>query len=282
MNSIDYNAVSDQLTILNGKQQILCRRKNPKVDLLKEFGVNEEDVQHIRALLHQTSAQNKEISVQIKATVENDSQMYKLKLHTLWSPIKKDGYVGIVGYFGVVKQKNAKETQKESPNEKGKTEQSFIGASGDGDTIFLLSGCGGKRTEKEDAETITAYLWSTNLYEKYAPYIHEQFIRDTELSRDDLNRNYDDIVEMFQSGRLAMYFGSSAGVKMFQDQGINTTFLPFFQENGKKWIMTTPYFRVALNRDLTQDETRRKKAMEVLSTMLSENAQNRIIVIRRV
>ena len=103
MNSIDYNAVSDQLTILNGKQQILCRRKNPKVDLLKEFGVNEEDVQHIRGLLHHTSAQNKEISVQIKATVENDSQMYKLKLHTLWSPIKKDGYIGIVGYFGVVK-----------------------------------------------------------------------------------------------------------------------------------------------------------------------------------
>ena len=102
MNSIDYDAISDQLTILNGKQQILCRRKNPKVDLLKEFGVNEEDVQHIRALLHQTSAQNKEISVQIKATVENDSQMYKLKLHTLWSPVKKDGYVGIVGYFGVV------------------------------------------------------------------------------------------------------------------------------------------------------------------------------------
>ena len=33
---------------------------------------------------------NKEISVQIKATVENDSQMYKLKLHTLWSPMKKD------------------------------------------------------------------------------------------------------------------------------------------------------------------------------------------------
>ena len=105
----------------------------------------------------------------------------------------------------------------------------------------------------------------------------EQFIQDTGLSRDDLDRNYDDIVEMYQSGKLAMYFGSSAGVKMFQDQGINTTFLPFFQENGEKWIMTTPYFQVALNRDLTQDETRRKKAMKVLSTMLSEDAQNRII-----
>ena len=103
----------------------------------------------------------------------------------------------------------------------------------------------------------------------------ERFIRDTGLSRDDLEMNYDDIVELYQSGKLAMYFGSSAGVKMFQDQGINTTFLPFFQENGEKWLMTTPYFQVALN--LTQDETRRKKAMKVLSTMLSEDAQNRII-----
>ena len=104
-----------------------------------------------------------------------------------------------------------------------------------------------------------------------------RFIRDTGLSRDDLEMNYDDIVELYQSGKLAMYFGTSAGVKMFQDQGINTTFLPFFQENGEKWLMTTPYFQVALNRDLTQDETRRTKAMKVLSTMLSEDAQNRII-----
>ena len=105
----------------------------------------------------------------------------------------------------------------------------------------------------------------------------EQFIRDTGLGPDDLDMNYDDIVEMYQRGKLAMYFGSSAGVKMFQNQGINTTFLPFFQENGEKWLMTTPYFQVALNRDLTQDETRRKKAMKVLNTMLSEDAQNRII-----
>ena len=58
-----------------------------------------EDVQHIRFLLKQTSVQNNEISLQIKAKAENDSQMYHLKLHTLWSPLKKDGYIGIVGYF---------------------------------------------------------------------------------------------------------------------------------------------------------------------------------------
>ncbi len=59
INSIDYNAVSGQLTILNGKQQILCQRDNPKFDLFKEFGVNKEDAQCIRALLHQTSMKNK-------------------------------------------------------------------------------------------------------------------------------------------------------------------------------------------------------------------------------
>ena len=118
MGSIDYNTSSGQLTILNGKQQILYQRNNPDFDLFKEFGVNEEDVHHIQVLLHQTSVQNKEISVQIKARVENDRQMYKLKLHTLWSPLKKDGYIGIVGYFDIVKQKNAKEAQKEDPNEK--------------------------------------------------------------------------------------------------------------------------------------------------------------------
>ena len=105
----------------------------------------------------------------------------------------------------------------------------------------------------------------------------ERFIRDTGLNRDDLDLNYDNVVELFKSGKLAMYFGSSSGVKMFQDQGIHTTFLPFFQENGEKWLMTTPYFQVALNRDLAQNETRRQKAMKVLNTMLSEDAQKQIL-----
>ena len=75
----------------------------PQADSFEVFGVNEEDVQHIQVLLHQTSVQNKEISVQIKATVENKSQMYKMKLHTLWSPMKKDVCIGIIGYFDIIK-----------------------------------------------------------------------------------------------------------------------------------------------------------------------------------
>ena len=104
-----------------------------------------------------------------------------------------------------------------------------------------------------------------------------QFIRATGLSKADLELNYDDVTQMYQNGKLAMYFGTSSGVKMFQDQGIHTVFLPFFQQNGEKWIMTTPYFQVALNRDLTQDEARWQKAMKVLDTMLSQGAQSRVI-----
>ena len=286
--------------------------------------------------------------------------------------------------------------------------------------ISLLSGCGGKSAEKEDGETITVYLWSTSLYEKYAPYIQEQLpdinvefvvgnnnldfykflkengglpdiitccrfslhdasplkdslmdlsttnaagaVYDSYLSNfmnedgsvnwipvcadahgfvvnKDLFEKYDiplptdyeSFVSACQAfdkvgirGFTADYYydytcmetlqGLSASElssvdgrkwrttysapdntkregldstvwpkafermeQFIQDQGINTTFLPFFQENGEKWIMTTPYFQVALNHDLTKDETRRKKAMEVLDTMFSEDAQNRII-----
>ena len=105
----------------------------------------------------------------------------------------------------------------------------------------------------------------------------EQFIRDTGLNAADLTLNYDDIMDRMHGGELAMCFGSSAGVKILQDEGIDTTFLPFFGQDGQQWLMTTPYFQVALNRELEQDSARRDKAMQVLHVMLSEEAQNRIV-----
>ena len=104
-----------------------------------------------------------------------------------------------------------------------------------------------------------------------------QFIQDTHLTADDLAQTYDPVMDLFRNGEVAMYFGSSAGVKMFQDEGIDTIFMPFFSQNGEKWIITTPYFQVALNRDLEQDTARRETAMKVLNVMLSEEAQSRII-----
>ena len=104
-----------------------------------------------------------------------------------------------------------------------------------------------------------------------------RFIQDTHLTAEDLEHTYDDVMNLFRNGEAAMYFGSSAGVKMFQDEGIDTIFLPFFSQNGEKWLMTTPYFQIALNRDLEQDTARREKAMKVLNVMLSEEAQSRIV-----
>ena len=44
--------------------------------------------------------------------------------------------------------------------------------------VSLLTGCGTKTAEnvekQEDAQTIQVYLWSTTLYETYAPYVQEQ------------------------------------------------------------------------------------------------------------
>ncbi len=58
---------------------------------------------------------------------------------------------------------------------KEKMEQSFVRASGDGDSYITFAGLWQEACrKKEDAETITVYLWSTNLYEKYAPYIQKQ------------------------------------------------------------------------------------------------------------
>ena len=105
----------------------------------------------------------------------------------------------------------------------------------------------------------------------------EQFINDVKLGQDDLDLTYDDVISMYKNEELAMYFGSSSMVKTFQDQGIDTAFLPFFNQDGEEWIMTTPYFQIALNKDLEQDDSRRKKAMSVLKEMLSEEAQNLII-----
>ena len=105
----------------------------------------------------------------------------------------------------------------------------------------------------------------------------EQFIRDTGLNAADLTLNYDDIMDRMRGGELAMCFGTSANVKILQDEGIDTTFLPFFGQDGQQWLMTTPYFQVALNRELEQDSARRDKAMQVLHVMLSEEAQNHIV-----
>ena len=102
----------------------------------------------------------------------------------------------------------------------------------------------------------------------------ERFIKDTGLTAQDAENGYTEVSELFGEEQLAMYFGSSAGVQLFRDQGLDTVFLPVFGEDGEGWLMTTPYFQVALNKDLEQDSSRRELAMRVLDVMMSQEAQD--------
>ena len=104
----------------------------------------------------------------------------------------------------------------------------------------------------------------------------ERFIQDTGLTARDAEIGYDELLSLFGSEQLAMYFGSSAGVRLFREQGMDATFLPVFGESGDGWLITTPYFQVALNKDLEQDSGRREKAMKILKVMMSQEAQDLI------
>ncbi|MGN0619960.1 MAG: extracellular solute-binding protein [Ruminiclostridium sp.] len=101
----------------------------------------------------------------------------------------------------------------------------------------------------------------------------EKFIKDVNLTPDVLQLDYTPVINMFANGEAAMISGSSARVLDFRNQGIDTVLLPYFGQNGEQWLMTTPYLQVALNRSLEKDEARRKKAMQVLDVMISEEGQ---------
>ena len=122
--------------------------------------------------------------------------------------------------------------------------------------------------ENTDAMGLDSEVWP-EAFERM-----ERFIKDTGLTAQDAEYGYSEVTELFGEEQLAMYFGSSAGVKLFRDQGLDTIFLPIFGEDGGGWLMTTPYFQVALNKDLEQDRSRRGLAMRVLRVMMSQEAQD--------
>lgn len=122
--------------------------------------------------------------------------------------------------------------------------------------------------ENTDAMGLDSEVWP-EAFERM-----ERFIQDTGLTAQDAEYGYTEVSELFGEEQLAMYFGSSAGVQLFRDQDLDTIFLPVFGEDGGGWLVTTPYFQVALNKDLEQDSSRRELAMRVLDVMMSQEAQD--------
>ena len=69
----------------------------------KAAGISEEDIQRVKDSLDSVSSKNKEVSIKVMLKVRGERQMCDLKLHTLWSSLKTDGYIGIVGQLDIVK-----------------------------------------------------------------------------------------------------------------------------------------------------------------------------------
>ena len=100
--SMEYNAISGNLVLRDGESQKEYQRGVPGYDLYGAYDISEEDIQRVKDSLDSVSSKNKEVSMKVMLKVRGERQMCDLKLHTLWSSIKTDGYIGIVGQLDVV------------------------------------------------------------------------------------------------------------------------------------------------------------------------------------
>ena len=101
--SMEYNAISGNLVLTDGESQKEYQRDNLEFDLYGAYDISEEDIQRVKDSLDSVSSKNKEVSMKVMLKVRGERQMCDLKLHTLWSSIKTDGYIGIVGQLDIVK-----------------------------------------------------------------------------------------------------------------------------------------------------------------------------------
>ena len=101
--SMEYNAISGNLVLTDGESQKEYQRDLPGFDSYGVYDISEEDIQRVKDSLDSVSSKNKEVSIKVMLKVRGERQMCDLKLHTLWSSIKTDGYIGIVGQLDIVK-----------------------------------------------------------------------------------------------------------------------------------------------------------------------------------
>lgn len=102
----------------------------------------------------------------------------------------------------------------------------------------------------------------------------EQFIKDVNIRPEDVEYDYDPVINLFTEGKAAMIRSGGSNTVAFQNSDVDAVFLPYFGQDGEQWLLTYPAFQVALNKDLEKDKTRCEKAMKVLNVMLSEESQN--------
>lgn len=100
----------------------------------------------------------------------------------------------------------------------------------------------------------------------------EQFIHDTHLTPEDISRGYSMTRKDLEEKKLAMLRGTTGDIISYSDCG-NMIMLPYFGESADdNWLLTTPAFHIALNGSLAKKEDRQTKVLEILDTMVSQEA----------
>lgn len=117
--------------------------------------------------------------------------------------------------------------------------------------------------ESEKTDTLDKELW-TGAFGKL-----EAFIEDTGLTEDAITRGYTMTLNDFADGKVAMIRGTAEDLQTYS-QYHKCKLLPYFGETEEdNWILLTPAFHVALNRDLEKNPDKLKLAEKVLNAMFA-------------
>lgn len=101
----------------------------------------------------------------------------------------------------------------------------------------------------------------------------EDFIEDAGIRAEDCELGYDEVMNRFMEGKVAVIRSGGTNTVAMNDMGIEAVFLPYYCDDGEEWILTYPAFQVAVNREAEEDDSKYEAVMKVLDTMVSDGAQ---------
>lgn len=112
-------------------------------------------------------------------------------------------------------------------------------------------------------DTLNRELW-TGAFRKL-----EEFICDTGLNEDAVTRGYTMTLNDFAEGKVAMIRGTAGDLENYS-QYHECKLLPYFGETeGDNWILVTPAFHVAMNKELEDNPEKLRLAEKVLNAMFT-------------
>lgn len=104
----------------------------------------------------------------------------------------------------------------------------------------------------------------------------EDFIEDAGIRAEDCELGYDEVMNRFMEGKVAMIRTGGTNTVALNDMGIEAVFLPYYCDDGEEWMLTYPEFLVAVNKDIEKNDAKNEDVMKVLDVMVSDGAQQRL------